>query len=240
MSMTTDRPSRPGPEASVNGTAKVAEELDAVSIADRWAADYAERLRAATQERLAARSGGANSLLPAIGAPIVGPYVAFDIAMTSPLQFGGPPPYQPSKVIAAGEPAFIFAFLFVNPTVDVGNGFAVPPTVQLSGREYRMRLEQVNLSTVANVPGQTKPGTFSSPADFLTVETFKLATPDPGANPALIEANVTVDVVGFAQPYAAFATTFFDFDGDPGSLFVPPETPGWRRDLPNRYLVYSE
>jgi hypothetical protein len=27
---------------------------------------------------------------------------------------------------------------------------------------------------------------------------------------------------------------------DPGFLFVPPAPPGWRRDLPNRYLVYSK
>jgi hypothetical protein len=54
------------------------------------------------------------------------------------------------------------------------------------------------------------------------------------------EANVTLDIVDPGQPYAAFATNFFDADSDPGFLFVPPTPPGWRHDLPNRYLVYSK
>jgi hypothetical protein len=41
------------------------------------------------------------------------------VVATSPIQFGGPPPYQPSKVIAAGEQAFIIALIFVNPTVSI-------------------------------------------------------------------------------------------------------------------------
>lgn len=65
-------------------------------------------------------AGLSNGAKPRIGEPTVGPYVAFDVAITSPIQFIGPAPYQPSKVIAAGEDAFIFAFMFVNPTVDVG------------------------------------------------------------------------------------------------------------------------
>ncbi len=54
------------------------------------------------------------------------------------------------------------------------------------------------------------------------------------------EANVTFDIVDRAQPYAAFATSFFDFDDDPGFLFVPPASAGWRHELPNRYLVYQQ
>jgi len=57
---------------------------------------------------------------------------------------------------------------------------------------------------------------------------------------AVYEANVTFDIVDKAQPYAAFATSFIDVDSDPGFLFVPPAPPGWRHDLPNRYLVYEK
>ena len=42
------------------------------------------------------------------------------------------------------------------------------------------------------------------------------------------------------QPYAAFATNFLDFDNDPGFLFVPPTSAGFRHELPNRYLIYSD
>ena len=66
---------------------------------------------------------------------------------------------------------------------------------------------------------------------------FSLATPNPGPDPALIEANVTVDIVDPAQPYAAFATNFLDIDNDLG---VPASAAGFRHELPNRYLIYSE
>ena len=55
---------------------------------------------------------------------------------------------------------------------------------------------------------------------------FSLATPNPGPDPALIEANVTVDIVDPAQPYAAFATNFLDVDNDPGFLGVPATAAG--------------
>jgi hypothetical protein len=43
-----------------------------------------------------------------------------------------------------------------------------------------------------------------------------------------------------AQPYAAFATNFLDIDNDPGFLGVPASAAGFRHELPNRYLIYSE
>ena len=58
-----------------------------------------------------------------------------------------PPADQPSKVIAAGEQAFIIAFIFVNPTVNIPLGWAIPATVQLAGRTWRMTLDQGNLTT---------------------------------------------------------------------------------------------
>jgi hypothetical protein len=69
---------------------------------------------------------------------------------------------------------------------------------------------------------------------------FSLPTiASPGPNPALIEANVTVEVTDPAQPYAAFATNFFDIDYDPGFLGIPATSAGWQNELPNRYLLYS-
>jgi len=62
----------------------------------------------------------------------------------------------------------------------------------------------------------------------------------PGPDPDVYEANVTLDIVNPGQPYAAFATNFIDEDTDPGFFFVPPDPPGWRHELPNRYLVYSK
>jgi len=215
----------------------------ALERATKWANDYAARLTERAEHRLAELAG--NGLRPRIGEPTTGDpttgfYVGFDVVATSPIQFGGPPPYQPSKVIAAGEQAFIIAFIFVNPTVNIPLGWAIPATVQLGGRTWRMTLDQGNLTTGGILPQQVQTATFTSPALTITPVVFSLATPNPGPDPALIEANVTVDIVDPAQPYAAFATNFLDVDNDPGFLGVPATPAGFRHELPNRYLIYSE
>jgi hypothetical protein len=231
-----------GPAAT---TSAVTPEV-ALERATKWANDYAARLTERAEHRLAelASHSTGNGMRPRIGEPTTGDpttgfYVGFDVVATSPIQFGGPPPYQPSKVIAAGEQAFIIAVIFVNPTVNIPLGWAVPATVQLGGRTWRMTLDQGNLTTGGVLPQQVQTATFASPAPQFTTVIFPLATPNPGPDPALIEANVTVDIVDPAQPYAAFATTFLDVDNDPGFLGVPVSA-GFRHELPNRYLIYSE
>lgn len=219
----------------------------ALERATKWANDYAARLTERAEYRLAELAGhsNGNGVRPRIGEPTTGDpttgfYVGFDVVATSPIQFGGPPPYQPSKVIAAGEQAFLIAFIFVNPTVNIPLGWAIPATVQLGGRTWRMTLDQGNLTTGGVLPQQVQTATFTSPAATITPVIFSLATPNPGPDPALIEANVTVDIVDPAQPYAAFATNFLDVDNDPSFLGAPPTSAGWRHELPNRYLIYSE
>ena len=198
-------------------------EMPAAEKAKRWAEDRLVLLRAATEHRLIERASvESGNGVQGIGEPqgtAVGTYVAFDIACTSPIQFIGLPPYAPSKVIAGGEDAFIIAFLFVNPTVDVANGFLVPPTTQLANRNFRVKLDEMNVSDVSvgtNVGTVLQTGTFGSPAASLSAFVFQLSPQDPGPNPKLFEANVVADIDGAVQPYAAFATNFFDVDDDPG------------------------
>jgi hypothetical protein len=207
--------------------------------AQQWAHDYGDRIRAAAAERLSQQNGSSGAARPHIGEPTVGQYVAFDVAATSPFVFGGPPPYQPSKVIAAGEDAFLFAYLWVNTAISVADGFAIPPAVALGGRQWRVSLDLVNITDGTRTK-LVQTGTFGPVADILSEVTFALPTPDPGPDSAVYEANVTFDIVDPAQPYAAFATSFFDFDNDPGLMFTPPLSAGWRNELPNRYLVYQQ
>lgn len=174
------------------------------------------------------------------GAVTVGSYVGLDVLAYSPIQGIGPPPYEPHKIIAGGEWAVIWALVFVNPAVSIPSGFAIPPTVQLGGRGLRVRCEQVNLTNVASGPDFTFVGTFPAPAPSLTWIPFFFQAPDPGANPWLMEANITVDITDMAQPWAAFATWHFDVDSDPGFLWVPPAPAGLQHDIPMRYLIYSE
>jgi hypothetical protein len=173
------------------------------------------------------------------GEVTVGPYVGLDVLAYSPIQWIGMPPYAPHKIIRGGEQAVIWALVFVNPAVDVLNGFAVPATVQLSGRGFRVRCDQIDLTNVSNGPDFTFTGTFPSPAPSLTWIPFLFTAPDPGLNPRLMEANITVDITDMAQPWAAFSTWHFDFDSDPGFLgFVPDVPPQLQHDIPMRYLIY--
>ena len=211
--------------------------------AQQFAHDYADRIRQGSTARLSQLNGHQNgspgAAQPHIGEPTVGPYVAFDVATTSPFQNTGLPPYQPSKVIAAGEAAYLYAWGWVNPVANIASGFAVPPSVQLGGRHWRITLDLLNITTGARITiPQT--GQFDPIATSVTPVTFLLPTPDPGADSSVYEANVTFDIVDPAQPYAAFATSFFDYDGDPADLFTPYTAPGWRHDQPNRYLVYQQ
>ncbi len=232
MTAVTDAPDVSAPAAA---SAPAAQQT-AQQLATQWANDYAARLTERLQGHLAQQAANSNGAArPAIGEISSGSNVAFDVAMTSPIQFIGMPPYQPSKVIADGEPAFIVAFMFVNPTWP-----PIPPaTVQLGSRPWRMSLDQFNLTTGTVLPEIVVTGVFPPNAPPLTAVVFPLATPNPGSDPWLIQANVTVDI-GPGQPYAAFATNFFDVDQDPGFLGIPPTVPGWRNELPNLYMLYGK
>jgi hypothetical protein len=176
-----------------------------------------------------------------LGEVTVGTYVALDVLSFSPLQRITYPPYEPSRIIADYEDAVIWALVFINPAVDVYQGFAVPATVQLGGRKLRVRLEQVNLTTVSNGPDQTFTVKLPSPAPSLIWVPFRFRADDPGVNPALFEANVTVDIMDPEQPYAAFATHHISLDDDPGFLYIPPKPGGQLlHNIPLRYLVYSK
>jgi hypothetical protein len=136
----TPRCTGPSPQAAATTSAATSGDV-ALERATKWANDYAARLTERAGHRLAELAGhtNGNGSLPRIGGPTTGDpatgfYVGFDVVATSPIQFGGPPPYQPSKVIAAGEQAFVVALIFVNPTVNIPLGWAVPASVQLGGR----------------------------------------------------------------------------------------------------------
>jgi hypothetical protein len=246
MTAVTETPEAPQTDAAPAAAEEAPEEIV------QWAQDYLDRLNKPTMDRLAAigkhsaspngsasANGSGDELQPQIGEPTVGKYVAFDVAATSPIQITGLPPYQPGKVIAAGEPAFIVAFLFVNPVASIPDGFAVPPTVQLGGRRWRATLDLLDLNTLTRTQ-LVRTNVYPAVAPSLDFVVYQLPTPDPGPDAAVYEANVTLDIVDPGQPYAAFATNFLDVDEDPGLLFVPPSPSGWRHELPNRYLVYSK
>jgi hypothetical protein len=247
----TEASAAPSAETSSRVTSVTAEQLGMEPAVEVPAG--AEAWRKAAERRLVARVEAYVADMDArhrkakgngqaeLGAPTVGTYVALDVLSFSPLQQITFPPYEPSRIIAGGEDAVIWALVFINPAVDVLQGFAIPATVQLGGRRLRVRLEQVNLSTVSDGPDQTFTAVLPAPAPSLIWVPFRFTADDPGRNPALFEANVTVDIVDPVQPYAAFATHHVSLDADPGFLYIPPQPGGQLlHNIPLRYLVFSQ
>jgi hypothetical protein len=207
--------------------------------AEAWARSYLDPL-VQRAERYVAELNERPQGQEALGEPTVGLYTAFDIAALAPIQFIGSPPYAPSKIVKAGEPAFIACFMFVNPAADVDQGFAVPPGVQLGGRRWRVQLQQINLSDLAAVPAQTQTGVFTSPAPMFTTVVFPIPALDPGEEPRLMEANITADIVDPAQPYAAFATVLPNADPYAWAPFFGDMSLAWLGRLgssPIRYMI---
>jgi hypothetical protein len=210
----------------------------------QWANGQAARLTERVMSDPPQADGRANGgVAPRIGAPTTDlggpPYVAFDVIATSPITVAGPQLiYPPSKIIPAGSLSFLVAFIYTNPFP--GNGWVVPASIALGARPWRMTLDLTNL-TNGTTTNLVQAGVFASPAAVITPVIFLLPTPNLGPDPSLYEANVTVYVDVPAQPFAAFATSFFDIDSDPGFPFfppIPPQNPGYRYELPNRYLVF--
>ena len=206
--------------------------------------DYKAYLEERTElyaQRVAARNTKLRrgELTPEAGEATRGTYVAMDV-VDFMVQFASLPPYNPSKIVANGELAVIFAVLFVNPAVDIPNGFLIPANVQLGGRGFRVRFEQINLTNVTNGPDFTITGVFPPIAPVISIFAFPFIAPDPGVNPRLMEVNITADITNAAQPYAAFATNHLDLDSEPGFLFVPPAPPAVQHDIPLRYMIYRK
>jgi hypothetical protein len=251
MTAVEDAPATSAPAATGAPTS----EAEARELATQWANEQAARLTERVQNYLANKNGQSNGgLAPRIGSPTTvdsvtgAPYVPFDVVATSPITFGGPPPYAPSKIVPAGAFSVLIAFIYTNPLSDANAGWYNSASLQLGLRPWRATLDQTNLTTGVQA-NQAVSSVFGSLAPVITPVFFFLDTAGPpvGSDPWLIEANVTVYVDQPAQPFAAFATNFYDIDNDPGFPFpppfnflptVPPETAGYRYDLPNRYLIF--
>jgi hypothetical protein len=154
----------------------------------------------------------------------------WDIAAFGPVQPIAPGgPLEPHSVIKVGEPAFVFAFILLNPFLALPGGtnaaqvlsnFALPYEVQYqTGNLTAWTLGQADMQGLDNnnlVPGQ----------DFY-VEVIGFTATTPG----LYEMNITARLLGAAPPFVnaplfgARATTVFSLD--PPGLFggIPPNSP---------------
>lgn len=164
-------------------------------------------------------------------------YQYWNVLTIGPIQFFGDPPWRPGKIIAAGEWALILGVVWVNPGADPGGG--VPGTVVLGGRDYRVRFETINLTSVTDGPDRTFVGTFP-PVPGIHFFPWYFRPRDPGRNPNLYQTYLTADITNVAQPFAAFSTWHLDLDREPGFLGLPTQYGGFEHDVPCQYLVYRK
>jgi hypothetical protein len=215
---------------------------DVQDLVNVWTDSYkgylVDRTENYVRKLSALQAGRRNGVEPEAGEPTHVGYTYWDLITISPIQFIGLPPYEPNKIVASGELAFLQAVMFINPTTNIFN--PISATTNLGGRNFRLRFEQINLTDVTNGPDFTFVGVFPAVAPSLIIFTVPFIAPNPGLNPRLVEVNVTADIMNPAQPYAAFSTWQLDVDSEPGFLGLPNTPPEFQHDIPMRYLIYPK
>jgi hypothetical protein len=180
-------------------------------------------------------------------------YQWWNLLMLGPYQRVAPlGPFRPSKIIRNGEPAYMIAALWRNPLPLPGG--PNPSAAQIMAPfTCRIRGEVINLTAVANGRDYT-PVDLTFGGGFINLVRMPVPTAVPApadGQPALLEANFTVDILGPGvglPPFAGFSTWLFDPDYEPpflfpyipgvGPVFVPGTGPQLQHDTPARYLVY--
>lgn len=198
-----------------------------------------ENIRNAAASRVAASVQRAMAQGPQLelGVAISG-YEYVDLMCLTPRKPGLFPPWVnlPTKIVAGGELIVHRAILFINPLPGPG-GTATGRHV-LGSRKLRVTFSLLNVTTATAEAPAFWEGEFVGLAPVVTNFYYPKVHPDPGPNPHVYELNVTFDCRDPEQPYAAFATQWWDLDTDPG--WPVPVPPGRRVQIPLRYLVYTE
>jgi len=207
-----------------------------------------ENIKNAAASRIAANAQRAMAEGPGLEAGVtISGYEYVDIMCVSPQKLFISPPWinLPHKIVAGNEWVQHRAILLINPLP----GPLGTPTGRhvLGSRDVRITFNLWNITTGDRVtPPFSYTGAFSGLAPTVTTWPYWVFHPDPGPFPHIFELNVTFDCLDPEQPYAAFATRWWDVDTDPGWPWwlpgpsVPPVFPGWRVQTPLRYMVFTE
>jgi len=201
---------------------------------------YTAKVKDQIDQNLKRAEQGAN---PELGEPIFPSYYKWwDVFVVGPIQNITCPPFLPHKIVAAGELVYFLAFVVKNPQpIRCGRDCGPSALDLMCGRKFCLNAELVNLTDVTNGPDIHIESEFTSDVVQAFLLTFRLKAPE--CYPNLYEINVTADAVDrkCPQPFAAFATRFFDIDNDPNGLPFPLDAwkpPHIHDEQPMRFLVY--
>jgi hypothetical protein len=197
---------------------------------------------AAAEQRAASAAGTAEIAGPVTpGGFFVPSYQWFDLLAAGPFQPTAPGgPFEPSRVVRAGEDAVLYAVVWRNPVPLAGG----PSAAQIMAPfEFRIRGETTNLTSVTNGP-DLGPVTQVFGAGFINVVAFSIPSlpPPPDGRPTLLEINLTIDVLGPGvglPPFAGFATRWYQPDFQPSFLGLGDITPAVLNEVPCRVMIYS-
>jgi hypothetical protein len=182
------------------------------------------------------------------------PYQFFDLIAVGPFQPIGSGPFRPNRIIRAGEPAFLIAAVWRNPTplgFTPGNPSAADV---MAGQSFTILGQTVNVSNVTAGPN-LGPVTGTFGAGFTNFFVLPIpSVPPPGdGSPRLLDITLTIDVRSVAQglpPFAGYASQWLQLDTEPpfvfpyipgvgGPIVVPGLVPGFVRDIPVRVMIYE-
>lgn len=214
--------------------------------------DQTTRLQAEQQRQ---RGAGGTAELAEPTAVFGGfPYQFFDLIAVGPFQFVGPGPFRPSRIVRTGEPAFLLAAVWRNPTplgFTPGNPSAADV---MAGQPFVIRGQTVNVNDVINGPdlGPVN-GTFGGGfTDFFFLLIPSVPAP-PDGSPLLLDITLTIDVRSVASglpPFAGYASQWLQLDQEPpfvfpfipfvgGPIVVPGLVPSFVQDIPVRVMIYT-
>ncbi|WP_367318772.1 hypothetical protein [Streptomyces sp. HUAS ZL42] len=203
-----------------------------------YSSEYEKKYR-----ELSGRPNGVSSVTEIAGpiTPLPVPYLWFDLMALGPFQLTAPGgPFLPHRVIRAGEDAFLVVALWRNPVSLLGG----PSAAQIMAPyTFRVRVHTVNLNTVSSGPA-IAPVTNVFGGGNTNIVVFPLPTTPapPDGDPRLVEAHVTMDVLGPGPglpPFAGFATRWFQPDLQPPFLGQPGVLPGVLEEIPVRFMIYN-
>jgi len=237
-----------GAAADEDGAVLSDADLDAAAqpIIDSLRAQLTQLTSEQTKKATEAAKSGGQGLAEARTIPYFAPmYNWWDMFLAGPYQLvpgGAGGPFSPSKIIRAGEPAFMVACLWRNPA-PIGWAYSGPSAATvMSPYNVQIRLESINLTTVQNGPDFVPPAFAFGPGflNFVTIPLTGFPTP-PQGRPNLYEINMTADVTGpgAGLPFAGYSTWLLNPDYDLPFFFLPGSAGGWRHDVPARVLVYN-
>ncbi|MFN8598147.1 MAG: hypothetical protein U0559_18440 [Anaerolineae bacterium] len=259
----------PAPIAPITGTGTIRQaalaaaetfapneiEKHAQAVMDVWKARLEHRTKEYTRSMLAraAKPEPVIEVGGAISQPSL-PYPWFNLICAGPYQFTPSGGYLPNKVVRYDEYAYMIGCIWRNPAGVNWDPYAPPAADLMSGYDFQVWFENVNLTTVSDGPDLGPYSFVPIGGGYLNL--FAVYMP-PGTFPAptsgrahLYEINMTMDVTGpgytvAGLPFSGFATWIFDPDAEQ-EIPVPPYLPAtsekpvaWHYDIPVRFLVHA-